>query len=113
MAVVADTENDHLRLVRNLKGAAGTVSTVLKEKMVVKPRRIAMAMANPTDSNNAGVRKMYAFVACGRRTVVRIENVLGRKRTTPPEKKAYENMKSSKLDDCWIPDFSVLHVFKC
>lgn len=96
-AVVADTENDNLRLVKNIASGDVQVTTVLKEKMIVKPRRIAALMAAPTDIRNAGVKKIYVFVACGQRTIVRIENVLGRKRTEEPQS-AYQ-VEAQKLLD--------------
>jgi len=96
-AVVADCDNDNLRLVTGALSASSTVKTVLKDKMILKPRRVASLVANPSDSRSAGVRKVYVFVVAGRRTIMRIENVLGRKRTGKG-KTAYQNTKVATMN---------------
>lgn len=86
MAVVADDKNDNLRLVDKIPkfniGNEGVVTTVLGERMLKEPKKVVVLAANPKDQKES---EIYTFVICGRRTIVRVENILKRTRSALPD----------------------------
>lgn len=100
MALVADSGNDQLRLVKDPL-QTGQVSTVLEKAMVEAPRRVAVVESRQTTPDMLSTnhkRKIFAFLICGKNTVVRVENILGRRNITS-EVKAYESDWERKLRD--------------
>jgi len=96
MAIVADTGNDNLRVIHKLSGGDSKVTTALKQKMLLKPRRVAVLKSDPLEKNDTV--KVIAFVVCGRRTIVRVENILG-KNVTNGKKQAYETDKQAHITE--------------
>lgn len=97
MVLVADSQNDQLRLVRDPLGA-GKTTTVLEQAMVEDPRRVAVVESRQSspDQIATNARKVFAFVICGKGTVVRVENILGRRKVTT-ESRAYESKWEKEL----------------
>ena len=91
MLLVADSNNDQLRLVRDPLGK-GNVTTVLENATVEIPHKVAVVESrqNSPDQNATNARKIFAFLICGKRTVVRVENILGRRKVVA-ESRAYES----------------------
>jgi len=91
MLLVADSNNDQLRLVRDPLGK-GNVTTVLENATVEIPHKVAVVESrqNSPDQNANNTRKIFAFLICGKRTVVRVENILGRRKVVA-ESRAYES----------------------
>lgn len=97
MVLVADKKNDQLRLVRDPLGK-GKTTVVLEKAMVEDPRRVAVVTSrqNTPDMISSSARKVFAFVICGKHTLVRVENILGR-RKIKAEALAYESAWETKM----------------